>query len=99
MANSSYLNIITFLLTTVFYYMVLKPTFTFDSLGLLKRGLLHHLHQQCVSKKYESWTSENQVVIFQMIGLSPIVSCDLTDLVSRSVLYFVAIKFIFGPDF
>jgi hypothetical protein len=29
---SSYLNIVTFLLTTVFYYMVLKPTLTYDKL-------------------------------------------------------------------
>jgi hypothetical protein len=32
MANS-YLNIITFLLTTVFYYMAIKPSLTYDVLN------------------------------------------------------------------
>jgi len=41
MANSSYLNIITFLLTTVFYYMVLKPTFTFDMLSDIQKSKEH----------------------------------------------------------
>lgn len=41
MANSSYLNIITFLLTTVFYYMVLKPTFTFDMLSDIQKSKDH----------------------------------------------------------
>ena len=30
---SSYLNIVTFLLTTLFYYMILKPTLTYDTMN------------------------------------------------------------------
>ena len=47
--TSSYLNIVTFLLTTLFYYMAIKPTLTYDILTNLE--------------KYKSYTSNSHVYL------------------------------------
>jgi hypothetical protein len=48
MANS-YINILTFFLTTIFYYMILKPTLTYDMLS--------------DAKKYEEYAKDNNMYL------------------------------------
>ena len=52
MANS-YINIVTFILTTVFYYMVLKPPLTYDAL--------------IDAKKYEEYSKNNYLYLFNAL--------------------------------
>ena len=95
MANS-YINIITFILTTVFYYMALKPVLSFDDL--------------IDTKKYEEYSKNNNlylgiylalVMLIQFIVNASVISTTCGGSISENigaagVLTFIPWSLIFG---
>ena len=95
MANS-YINIVTFILTTVFYYMALKPTLTYDDL--------------IDAKKYEEYSKNNYlylgiylvlVMLIQFVVNASVISTTCGGSISENigaagVLTFVPWTLIFG---
>ena len=93
---SSYLNIVTFLLTTIFYYMVLKPHLTYDILSN--------------TESYKSYVSSNYlylavylllVMVIQFIVNSSVISSTCGGSISENMgsaalLTFVTWLLIFG---
>ena len=94
--SSSYMNIMTFILTTVFYYMALKPTLTYDDL--------------IDPKKYEEYSKNNYlylgiylvlVMLIQFVVNASIISTNCGGSISENigaagVLTFIPWSLIFG---
>lgn len=95
MANS-YINIITFVLTTIFYYMALKPTLSYDDL--------------IDAKKYEAYSKNNYlylgiylalVMLIQFVVNASVISTTCGGSISQNigaagVLTFIPWSLIFG---
>lgn len=93
---SSYLNIVTFLLTTLFYYMAIKPTLTYDILT--------------DTEQYKSYTSNNHlylavyfllVIIIQFMINASIITTNCGGSITENMgaaglLTFIPWTFIFG---
>jgi len=94
--SNSYINIITFILTTIFYYMVLKPTLSYDDL--------------IDTKKYEEYSKNNYLylgiylvlaMLIQFIVNASIISTTCGGSISENigaagVLTFIPWTLIFG---
>ena len=94
--SNSYINIITFILTTIFYYMVLKPTLSYDDL--------------IDTKKYEEYSKNNYLylgiylvlaMLIQFIVNASIISTTCGGSISENigaagVLTFIPWSLIFG---